>query len=338
MKQKFLRTLSLGLVAVLLFGFAACGGNNENPTTTDPTGSIPANEDNDNTTAPPAGDDSTTAPPAGDDSTTAPPAGGGDSTTAPPAGGSGTTAPPAGGGQTNPTTPPANKKPETPAEILNAYTAVMNKAKKELKNYRKLEYQALPKDKINFESSVLSFLLGQAERFMTTREQAMEKDDYTKGTDNLKWFPIYECSVGCMVKDPGVFKSTKSELLPNGNIKLTLVMKDELNSEPPKANAVSSPSNVGGMFTPLAKSNIDETLTTDSILKSVTKDVKYSLNYRSCTAVLVYNPANSQLVSVDLTMNVFITISGKLSLAFIPVNANGTGELNTVLAIDQTKF
>jgi len=336
MKQKFLRILSLSLVAVMMLGFAACGDKKETPTTTGASDTTAAPGDStaapDGTTAAPDGttaapdDNSTTLAPDGSTTTTAPD----NTTTTTDSGGSGS-----GTGQTNPTNPPANQKPETPAEILQAYTTVMNKAKKEMKHYRKLEYQELPKDKIQFESGAISFLLEQAANYVTTKDQAMAKDDYTKGTDSLKWFPIYECSVGCMVTDPGVFDSTKSELLPNGNIKLTLVMKDEKNSEPPKANATNSPSNVGAMFTPLAKAGIDDELNNNTALKVAVRNLEYELTYHKCTATLVYNPANNQLVSVDLTQNVLINIMAGRVLLF---NAKGTGELNSVLAVDQVRF
>ena len=331
MKQKFLRICALGLVAALLFGFAACNGGKDDPTTTAANDTTAAS----NTTAAPDGttaaqDGSTTTTTTAPDGTTAAPDG--STTTAP----DNTTA--TGGsqtGQTEATTKAPKNKPETPAEILAAYTEVMTKAKTDIKHYRKLEYQELPKDKIVFDNGLVGRLVSLANSFMTSKDKALKSNDYLTGTDDLYWLPVCRTKLGCLIKDPSVFQSTNSEKLSNGNIKLTLVLKDEKNAEPAKENATTAPSNVGGMFNPLAKADIDDTLKNDSTVKFLVKDANYELTYRRCTAVVVYNPQNNQIVSMEQRMNIFINI---LSGKFIGFSVKGTGELDTYLGIDQAQY
>lgn len=188
---------------------------------------------------------------------------------------------------------PSNGKPESYAEILAAYRDVLNLAKSSKVGYEKSEWQVLPKEKRNFDGTVINMLLPVAGLFMTSEKDAKGKkhENNPKGTD-MKWFPIYQHPTkGCTLTDVSKIKSAKCEVLSNGNYKITIVLKADINPEPcdPKTGVISK-GFTGTMFSPLAKADIDNTLQNDPNVTKVVKDVEYSLKYYDCTAVLTYKP------------------------------------------------
>ena len=227
--------------------------------------------------------------------------------------------------------------PATPSEVLAAYTAVMNKAKNEAKQFRKLEYQQLGKETL-FEldvintPTVMDWLNGNA---MTTREKAMTEEKYTAGvTDMTEHLPVHKTSVGCMVKDPGVFTRATARQLSNGNIELTLIMKPEDNPEPALPGATTAPSRTGEMFGPLSKAGIDDLVSKGRIF--ITTPLVFQLRYFDCKATLVYNPETDQIVSMRQDYNVRITITqGRILWAFNPV---GYATLEAVMVCDQFRY
>ena len=161
---------------------------------------------------------------------------------------------------------PSNGKPESYAEILAAYRDVLNLAKSSKVGYEKSEWQTLPKDKRNFDGFVINAALPVAELFMTSEKDAKGKkhENNPKGTD-MKWFPIYQHPTkGCTLTDVSKIKSAKCEVLSNGNYKITIVLKADINPEPcdPKTGVISK-GFTGTMFSPLAKADIDNTLQND---------------------------------------------------------------------------
>ena len=232
------------------------------------------------------------------------------------------------------TTAAAVKKPESKEEILAAYTAVMNKAKTDKPGYTKYEYQALPKDKINVSkaSLIISPLLSLAGTFMTTEDKAKKEPSVNAKGGNMNGFPVKDAPKGCMINNVSAIKTAKCEVLANGNYKLSLVLNDETNPEHYKSGN-TAPSNTGGMFTPLSKSDIDPELTTDFVSK-VVKEATYSLKYYDCTSVLVYNPLTSQIVSLDQVTYALIDMSGKV----IGISAAGTGVLEMYYKFFDLKY
>lgn len=207
---------------------------------------------------------------------------------------------------------PSNGKPESYAEILAAYRDVLNLAKSSKVGYEKSEWQVLPKEKRNFDGTVINMLLPVAGLFMTSEKDAKGKkhENNPKGTD-MKWFPIYQHPTkGCTLTDVSKIKSAKCEVLSNGNYKITIVLKADINPEPcdPKTGVISK-GFTGTMFSPLAKADIDNTLQNDPNVTKVVKDVEYSLKYYDCTAVLTYNPKTNHMVDLYQYMHVSICMS-----------------------------
>ena len=197
-------------------------------------------------------------------------------------------------------------KPTTTAQILAAYTDVMNYAKTAKPAYNKKEFQSLPKADQKMEGKVIGAILPVAETFMTLEKDANVEDN-KKGSD-MKWFPVAKSSKGCLMTNTGAIKSAKCDELPNGNYKITITLKDEKNPEPFKEGQAKATSNTGNMFQPLSRGEIDKTLTEDSTVTKVVKNVKYDLKYFNCIAVLEYNPKTKQIASLSQNMSVFIDI------------------------------
>jgi len=228
--------------------------------------------------------------------------------------------------------------PATPAEVLAAYAEVMNKAKKDAKSMRKLEYQQLGKDS-NFESDIINnpTILEQANRLMTSREKAMEEERYTRGTsDMLEQLPVSNSPLGCMAKDPGIFSRAAARELPNGDIELTLIMKPEDNPEPAAKGASTSPSRTGQVFSPMSKAGIDDILNGGIVkLAFFGRPPTINTRYIDCKATLTYNPETMQAVKVQQDYNVRINIVGR-ALGFM--NITGYATLENVMVCDQFKY
>jgi len=225
-------------------------------------------------------------------------------------------------------------KPEGNAQILAAYTEVMNKAKTEKPAYKKLEFQALPKDKQNMEGAIISAILPVGESFMDKEEDAKVEDN-AKLSD-MKWFPVPKSTKGCMLTNANAIKTAKCDELANGNYVITIVLNDEMNPEPFKEGDTKATSNTGNMFNPLARSEIDNTILNDKTVNKIVKNVTFDLKYYNCTAILEYNPKTSQIVKVEQYMSVLIDIhSGKVLLL---LNAIGTAVLNNSMKCWDFKY
>lgn len=205
--------------------------------------------------------------------------------------------------------------PSTTAEILAAYTAVMNQAKKDAPAFNKVEYQVLPDDSnsrvVSKGGTVVNAALKVAANFMVTEKDAKADPEIKEKGNNMRSWPVCKTPMGCMLTDTSAIKSAKCEELSNGNYKITIVLKDEANPEPTPDGGTVSPSKHGAVFSPLSKKEIDETLQ-GGIVSAVAKEISYNLIYHDCTAVLVYDPSNNHVVSLDQTMRVTISGQGKV--------------------------
>ncbi len=195
----------------------------------------------------------------------------------------------------------------------------MNKAKADKPGYKKVEYQAIPDDAnnriIRKGQGSIGTLLGVVDKLgiMTTEDKAKANPEVKEKGSDMKYFPIHKNTKGCLLTDVSAIKSATAEKLSNGNIKVTIVLNDEVNSQPPAENAATSPSKIGGMFSPIAKNDIDETLK-GGIVSAVVKDINYSLTYHDCKAVLEYNPATEQVVKLEQYMITKIDATGRVVL------------------------
>ena len=272
MKSSLTKVLAVISVLAIIFSLGACGKDKEETTTAQQTTAAQGTT-SENTTAA-----ETTAV--------------GETTTVP--------------GETGAETTQAGK-PTTAAQILAAYTDVMNYAKTVKPAYNKQEFQTLPKEDQHMDGAVIGYLLPQAERFMTKEADANIEDN--KAGSDMKWFPVAKADKGCLLTNASAIKSATCDELSNGNYKITIILNDEHNPEPYKTGDTKATSNTGNMFQPLAKSEIDNTLQTDSTIKAlITTAVKYDLRYYNCTAVVEYNPKTKQIVNLSQTMSVFIDI------------------------------
>ncbi len=328
--------LSLVLMAALLCGFAACDKGGDGETTTTTEAAAPVNGGGETTASPaqsgtvPSG---TQTDPAS--STGTQPSGVSDTAPSSTDGSTAQSAASSTATQTSATAAPTQAIPSTPAQVLAAYKTVMDQAKNEVKHFRKLDYQELPKDEVAFKSPVINAIFPVASALFTDKEKGMESSEYTDGIGDPIKLPVKDCPVGCMVTEPNAFQTAAGEQLADGNIKLTLIMKAEDNPEPPVDGTRTSPSKVGGMFEPMSKKNIDETIVNSAGVKAISSNLAYTLRYYDCKAVLVYNPKNQQIVSLDMFMKIHIQITdGKI----LGMTAEGEGKLYSIQNFDQFRY
>ncbi len=211
--------------------------------------------------------------------------------------------------------PAAAKKSDK--EVLDIYTTLLNKAKKDKPAYKKVEYQELPSDAnsriISKGSGLVGTLLNLVDTLGIMTDKATAEADpeiVEKGSD-MKWFPVYKCEKGCYLTDTSAIRETKYEDLGNGKARVTIVLKDEQNPEPMAEGASTSPSKTGAMFAPLSKADIDETVN-GGVVKAVIVGVTYSLTYHDCTAIVEYDTKTNQIIKLEQYMNVAISGGGKI--------------------------
>ena len=223
------------------------------------------------------------------------------------------------------------------AEVLKAYTVVMDKAKSEKPGFTKIEYQTLPSGPnervVSEGANLVGTLLNLVDKLgiMTTEDKA-QPEVHAKG-DDTKWFPVYQGQKGCYLTDANAIQEYSYEELSNGNVKITIVLKAEQNPEPISNGMSVPPSNTGCMFSPLAKKDIDNTIN-GGVVQAVIKNVEYSLNYHDCKAILEYNPKNNQIVKLEQYMNVAISGSGKITFPPTKITIDKQELYNTLIITD----
>lgn len=284
MKKTILAVLALLLTASMVFAFAACGGKDTDVTTTVADTTVEGDTTEEATTV--EGDTT-------EEATTVE------------------------GDTTQTATEVGN--PQTKAEILAMYTTVMNKAKQSKPGFTQKEWQALPKEHHNMGSGAINRLLPIAESFMTEGDPAVK----AKGGD-MNSFPLKDSSKGCLLTNANAIKSAKYEELANGNHRITIVLNNEVNPEPYKKGQAKATSNIGNMFFVLGKSDIDNELQNNNMVKLVIKEANYSLTYRDCKATLEFNPQTQQIVSLKHYVNAFIDMKGRI---IVLGNQEGTAVL-----------
>ncbi len=211
-----------------------------------------------------------------------------------------------------PTDAPSNSSmPSTPADILNKYSEVVNQAKKTDKpGYTKVEYQTLPEEHRNL-GGLADKVIGIAEGFMTDEATARANAAPNAPGTDLGGFPPYHNPSACLLTDASAIKAADCKDNGDGTYTITITLNDENNPQPPEDGAATAPSAHGGMFAPMSKADIDETLAGIPLLKVN----GFDLVYTDCTATLVYNPSNNHIVSLTHIMNVDIQADIKLGIS-----------------------
>ncbi|MDR1629766.1 MAG: hypothetical protein LBS36_06095, partial [Oscillospiraceae bacterium] len=204
------------------------------------------------------------------------------------------------------------KVPSGNAEILAAYTNVVNKAKAAKVGFTKKEYQNVPDNstdrKIEKGSFIVNSLLTLAKSIFKTEDKA-ETEIKEKGSD-MKWFPVPKNEKGCYLTDVNFIKSAEAKKLTNGNIELKIVLKDEQDSQPTPDGSGAPLSKVGAMFYPIPVEDIQTTLKDPTVSKLI-KDASATVLYKDSTAVIEYNPANDQLIKLEHNLIGGLTLRGK---------------------------
>lgn len=224
--------------------------------------------------------------------------------------------------------------PTDAAEILAKYTELMNKAKTDSPGFNKVEYQAIPPEKAQFEGKIFNTILPIAGNFFKDEETARANPETKLKGEPMEWFPIYHNEKGCLLTDVSKIKSASCTELPDGNVKITIVMNDEVNSEPPGA-APTCASSVGSICTPIEMQTVRDTLENDGAVKFIVRNIDFDLTYYDCTVDLVYNPANNQLVSLDQYMHILIQINEG---TVVGASAKGTAVLDNYMYINNFQY
>lgn len=203
--------------------------------------------------------------------------------------------------------------PQGNEAILKKYTQLMDDAKAKQVGYNKVEFQTIPEEKANL-GGILDKIMPVASMFFVDEETARANpENFPKGGD-MKWFPLYETTKGCVLTDLSKIERAESEKLADGNVKLTIELVDEMNPEPIDAGATTCSSYIGAMFNPIRRRDVDDVLQNNFAVKMLIKELDFDLKYYDCTAELIYNPETDQIVSGDLYMHVLIIVnSGKVA-------------------------
>ena len=247
---------------------------------------------------------------------------------------------PADTGSDDVTTPPAE---EVPADtgipqgneaILAKYTELMNDAKAQSVGFKKIEWQAIPEEKAQFEGKVLGKILPIASNFFKSEADAKANPEHKPKDDGATWLPIYHNSKGCMLTDVNAIENATCTELPDGNVKIVIELKNELNSEPP-VDAPTCDSTIGSMFTPIQFAEVRNTLETDPTVKFIVKNVEFDLEYFDCIAELTYNPETNQIVTLDQFMHININIKNG---SILGLSAKGTAVLDNYMYVSDFEY
>ena len=224
--------------------------------------------------------------------------------------------------------------PQGNEAILAKYSELMNDAKAKSVGFKKIEWQAIPEEKAQFEGKAFSKILPIASNFFKTEEDAKANPEFKSKDDGATWLPIYHNQKGCMLTDASAIESATCTELPDGNVKIVIELKDEDNSEPP-VDAPTCDSYIGSMFTPIQFAEIRTTLETDPAVKFIVKNVDFDLQYFDCVAELTYNPATNQIVQLDQFMHINIKINDG---SILGLSAKGNAVLDNYMYISEFQY
>lgn len=220
----------------------------------------------------------------------------------------------------------------TTKEIIDKYTFLVDKFKKEKPAYKKKEYQALPEENREFSSAVNS-VLGIAANYMVSEEECEELIRPAGAEEILYDMPIHGTEKGCTLTDYDAVAWAKCEVLDDGTYKISFSLKEEYNAEPTPADTLIAPSAHGGVMQPMAINDIKT-----EVNKVVEKLPGINLNgfdlvYRDCVFSCVYNPETDEVKSITHNIAIDITADVKVFSADIVGSAR---LINDMLIYDIT--
>ncbi len=229
---------------------------------------------------------------------------------------------------------------KTAKEVIDIYAEIMNDTKASKPGFTKIEYQDLPGDAQNRVVSEGADSIETVFGFIETlglivdEKTAYEEPFIHEKGEEMSKFPVFEREKGSYLTDPKGVKSYTYEKLKNGNIKLTFTLVDENNPEPIGENSNTSPSYTGAVFSPMSKAKIDNTIN-HPIVAVFASNIKYNLKYHDCKVEMVFNPENSQIVSLNHYAYINLSGSGNVVGGRMALDKQ---ELVTVVLIKDFKY
>lgn len=218
-------------------------------------------------------------------------------------------------------------------EIIDKYTLLVNKFKKEKPAYKKKEFQVLPEEYRNL-GTAGNVVLEIAAGYIVSEEECEELVRPAGSAEEIKWdMPIHNTEVGCVLTNYDAVINAKCEDLGDGTYKISFSLKEEMNAEPTPADTLVPQSVHGAVMQPLSRNEI----TTE--VEKITSKVPglgindFSLGYRDCVFECIYNPATDEVKSI--THHVVIDINADIQL-FVANIAGSARLLNEMYIYDIT--
>lgn len=231
-----------------------------------------------------------------------------------------------------PESPQNGSMPTETKEIIDKYTMLVDKYKKEKPAYKKKEFQALPEEHRKF-SGPINAVLDIASGYMTTEDQA-EELVRAAGSEDILWdMPIHNTEKGCALTNYDAVSWAKCEDNGDGTYKISFSLKEEVNAEPTPADTLVPKSNHGAVMQPIAFEDLNKEIANITGKVPGLAVNSFTLTYRDCSFECVYDPATDQVKSI--THHVVIDIDADIKL-FV---ANITGSarlLNEMFIYDIT--
>ena len=219
-------------------------------------------------------------------------------------------------------------KPESVKEIIDQYTLLVDKFKKEKPAYTKKEFQALPEEYRNF-GGPINTVLKLASNYMVSEEDA-EELVRAKGAEEILFdVPIHNSEKGCVLTDYDAVEWAKCEDNGDGTYKISFCLKEEMNAEPTPADTLTPPSAHGAVMQPMSVKDIKTEV--DKITGSLpgVSVNRFDLIYHECVFSCVYNPKTDEVLSI--THNIVIDITA--NAAVLGGTIDGTARLTNDMLI-----
>ncbi len=192
----------------------------------------------------------------------------------------------------------AAKLPVTTAEILAAYTAVVNKVKVDMPKFTSNDWQTV--SNVDMSRVTYSLLSTAAGSFLESQEDS-EPGIHDKGT-HAKWFalPTSTAKVGCVLTDTSKITSAKA-VKKGDNYVITISLATEKDPYMNIDNPTSCTSWHGRMFDVI---DIGEVVEYAKKIPGVSTDNAYC-TFQG-TAILTYNPVTNECINLDHVIDVRI--------------------------------
>ena len=219
-----------------------------------------------------------------------------------------------------------NKKPQSTKEIIDQYTLLVDKFKKEKPAYKKKEYQALPEEYRNFDKAV-NFVLNIAADYMVSEEECEELVRPAGAAEIVTDMPIHNSEKGCVLTNYDAVSWAKCDDLGDGTYKISFSLKEEVNVAPTPADTLVPLSAHGAVMQPMAFNDIKAEI--DNITSGV---AGISLNqldlyYRDCEFSCIYNPETDEVLSITHHIVIDIAADVKVFSAEIKGSARLLNEM-----------